>query len=91
MELPPRHEKDGPNPSFSNSFLVGFNAYVFIVEFGMKTAAGETQVHSRVATSPADAQELSNLLAESLRDHAKRFGPVKKEEDERLHGHPGRY
>jgi Protein of unknown function (DUF3467) len=89
MPSPRNPDSEQVNRLFSNSFLIGFNAYVFIMDFGVLNAGGEIQVHSRIVTSPADAQELSRLLQECLCEHLKEFGRIKKEtKHERLHRYP---
>jgi Protein of unknown function (DUF3467) len=60
---------------FSNSFSIGFNGYLFIFDFAMVNSTGSGHIHSRIVTSPADAAEFSQLLAESLGQHEQ----VKKE------------
>jgi len=78
MDAMRKPERDEPEGKFSNSFLVGFNAYVFVFDFGMVTAEGGRSVHSRVVASAADAQEFSRALAESLGEHRKTFGSPPK-------------
>ena len=80
MDALQRPERDELGGKFSNLFLVGFNAYVFIFDFGMITAERGGHVHSRIVASAADAQEFVNVLAESVGEHMKRFGPTTKEE-----------
>ncbi len=67
-----------PDGKFSNSFVIGFNAYEFIFDFGMITATGASHIHSRVVTSPADAQEFVELLAKSIGEHQKIYGVLSK-------------
>ncbi len=66
-----------PEGNFSNSFLIGFNAYEFIFEFGMTTSTGTSHIHSRIIISPADAQEFVELLAKSIGEHMKIYGAPK--------------
>lgn len=68
-----------PEGKFTNSFLIGENAYLFIFEFGLRTEDGTSCSHSRIVTSPADAEEFKTLLSESLAQHVEKYGPIKRQ------------
>jgi uncharacterized protein DUF3467 len=69
---------DEPDGKFSNSFLIGFNAYQFIFEFGVITAVGASHIHSRIVTSPTHVEEFINVLAESFGEYMNKYGPSKE-------------
>lgn len=73
------NESNEPDGKFSNSFLIGFNGYVFILEFGMTDSKGSSRIHSRVVINPADAEEFSHLLGAAVNQHAKTYGPIRRE------------
>ncbi len=67
-------QSDEPDERFSNSFLIGFNGYIFILDFGIVDYNGDRHVHSRIVVNPADAKEFSQLLDRALGQHTSRYG-----------------
>jgi len=70
--------------TFSNSFEIGFNGYVFILEFAMVNTAGTAHVHSQIVTSVSDAVELTRLLSKAVEEHTKQYGEVTKGSDPQI-------
>lgn len=79
MEPPPNSKGDDLDGKFSDSFRIGFNAYVFVFDFGMNLATENTRTHTKIVTSAAAAKEFCDMLGESLREYASRYGPLKKD------------
>ena len=73
-----RQSDNEANATFSNSFSIGFDGYMFILEFGMTDYTGTSRVHSRIVINPDDAEELNGLLAESVSERMTRFGLLRK-------------
>jgi hypothetical protein len=62
---------------FCDTFSVGFNAYIFIFDFGLSDSDGGTRMHTKVVASPRLAKEFCDLLAQSLSEYAERHGPLR--------------
>ena len=76
----PRDPEEHPTPvegRYANLFHVGYNAAEFLLDFGQYFPAdrGE-QMHTRIITHPAYAKELLGVLAESIADYERCFGPI---------------
>jgi hypothetical protein len=57
---------------YANYFQIGHNAFEFLVEFGQQ----EGKIHTRIYLSPPHARILSDLLANTLAEHERIFGPT---------------
>jgi len=55
---------------YANVFQIGHNAFEVLIEFGQH----EGGIHTRIYVSPQHARILSNLLADTLRQHDRMFG-----------------
>ena len=72
----PKHPDGGkPEGRYANAFRVGFNAYEFVLEFGQCYVEQEECMHTRIVTSPSSAQDLSDLLKDSLGEHEQKYKP----------------
>lgn len=79
MEPPPNSKGEELDGKFSDSFQIGFNAYVFVFDFGMNLATENVRAHTRIVTSAVAAKEFCDMLTESLRDYVSRYGALKKD------------
>jgi len=62
---------------YANYFEVGHNAFEFVFDFGQLYAESSTPImHTRVVTSPAYAQALSQTILESLGRYEQTFGSI---------------
>jgi Protein of unknown function (DUF3467) len=59
---------------YANFFQIGHNAFEFLIEFGQ--LGGD--IHTRIYVSPQHARILSDLLADTLKQHEKIFGRIAK-------------
>lgn len=64
---------------YSNSFSIGYNGYVFIFEFGMTDAKGQSHLRSRVVMNPAHAEQFSTMLNNAVDQHVCKYGAIKTE------------
>ncbi|MBV9500880.1 MAG: DUF3467 domain-containing protein [Acidobacteriaceae bacterium] len=69
------HRQPARSPSakegrYANFFQVGHNEFEFLIEFGQQ----DRGIHTRIYVSPQYAHVLSELLAETLRQHELEFG-----------------
>ncbi len=65
---------------YANYFQVGHNAAEFILDCGqVYSEAEESQVHTRIATSPSYAKALLRLLQESVDRHEQMYGEIQEE------------
>jgi hypothetical protein len=66
---------------YANYFKVGYNAFEFLLDCGQFYSEGqETQLHTRIITSPIYAKALLELLRESINRYEQTFGRIAKEE-----------
>jgi uncharacterized protein DUF3467 len=65
--------------SYSNSFSIGHNGYVFIFEFGMTDSQGTNHPRSKLVMNPAHAEQFSKMLADAVDQHVSKYGPIKTE------------
>ena len=62
---------------FAESFVVGHNAFEFIVDCGRDEVTGEMRtVYFRVIANPLNARELFRQLGTSLLRYADAYGPI---------------
>jgi hypothetical protein len=73
-ENPMNGEPDG---KFSDVLSIGFNAYIFIFDFGLSSSEGNVRMHTKVVASPASAKEFCDLLSQSLDEYVERHGPLR--------------
>ena len=62
---------------YANVFKVGFNAYEFVIDFGQQYDDAEARTHTRIVTSPAMAENLRDVLDQSVREHG-RQGAIRR-------------
>ena len=76
-----KYDRDEPSGahSYSNSFSIGHNGYVFIFEFGMTDSQGTNHPRSRLVMNPAHAEQFSRMLADAVEQHVSKYGPIKSE------------
>jgi hypothetical protein len=66
---------------YANYFEIGYNAREFLLDFGQKYAGGdEGRMHARIITGPMYAKELLRVLAKSIADYERAFGPLQDED-----------
>ena len=82
MPDPSQPDGDELEPRYSNCSRIGFNAYEFIFDFGQCYAPDKERMHTRIVTNPSCAERFSELLQESLGEHATRYGPPPRGEEE---------
>lgn len=75
-EPPGERDREG---RYANVFKVGFNAYEFVIDFGQQYDAGEARTHTRILTSPAMAQNLRDVLEQSVREYGRLYPSPEKE------------
>jgi len=63
---------------YANVFQIGHNAFEVLIEFGQH----EGGIHTRIYVSPQHARILSDLLADTLRQHKRMFGQAPKPDKE---------
>jgi len=74
--------KDAENLSqfegrYSNYFMVGHNAFEFLLDFGHCSPENENaQFHTRIIASPSCAKALFKLFHESLDQYESTFGAI---------------
>jgi len=66
--------EENPESRYANYFQIGFNAYEFLIDFGLLYPPDEGHFHTRIVTNPGLARDLSETLGRSLRDHEREFG-----------------
>ena len=76
-----RYDREEPSGAYtySNSFSIGYNGYVFIFEFGMTDSQGESHLRSRLVMNPAHAEQFSKMLSDAVDQHVSKYGPIKTE------------
>jgi hypothetical protein len=77
MQDPTQSEEDKPEGRYSNIFWVGYNAYEFIFSFGQSHPPDKERMHTRIVTSPSAAKNFSELLRNSLAEHAENYSSGK--------------
>jgi hypothetical protein len=65
---------ESPEGRYANYFQIGFNAYEFVIDFGLAYPPEEGRFHTRIVTNPGVARDLSETLGRSLRDHDREHG-----------------
>ena len=73
MPDPTQADEEPLESRYSNCFRIGFNAYEFIFDFGQCHSPEKEHMHTRIVTSPTYAEEFSELLQESVGEHASRY------------------
>ena len=79
-------DPEGPPPSegiegrYANYYLVGHNAFEFLIDFGQMFPGRREQVHTRIVTSPPYAKELLRVLSQSIEVYEKQFGEIAQRE-----------
>jgi hypothetical protein len=67
---------------YANCFLVGHNAYEFVLDFGQfYPERGEPQFHTRIITNPGYAKALLETLLESIQRYEQTFGDIPQEKN----------
>jgi len=62
---------------YSNSFMVGYNAFEFLLDFGQAyTDDACAGPHTRIIIMPCYAKALSELLLESLKKYQASYGAI---------------
>ncbi|HZU28775.1 MAG TPA: DUF3467 domain-containing protein [Bryobacteraceae bacterium] len=61
---------------YSNSFMVGYNAFEFLLDFGQAYTDDAGEAHTRIVIMPCYAKALSDLLTESLRQYQASYGAI---------------
>jgi hypothetical protein len=77
---PGQVENEGIEGKYANYFMVGHNAWEFLVDFGQKYMDQQVQVHTRIVTGPIYAKELLNVLSQSIEQYEAQFGEIKQQE-----------
>lgn len=68
------HDLEG---RYANYFMVGYNAFEFVLDFGQYYAEDErVQLHTRIVTGPGYAKELQQFLQECLDKYELDFGDI---------------
>jgi len=73
-ESPDQLRNDEIEARYSNYFVVGYNAFEVVVDFGQLYASVQPRFHTRIVTSPSYAKELLRTLRESLERYEDQFG-----------------
>ena len=64
---------------YANYFIVGHNAFEFVIDFGQYYAGNEeAEPYTRIVTCPCYARELLETLRESIERYEKVFGNIKE-------------
>jgi hypothetical protein len=74
-------EDSPPEGRYANYFQIGFNAYEFVIDFGVMYPPDPERFHTRIVTNTGAARDLSESLERSLEDHDREYGP-RNENDE---------
>jgi hypothetical protein len=64
---------------YTNYFQIGFNAYEFVLDFGLLYPPDAGRFHTRIVTNSGVARDLSESLERSLRDHEREYEPRRDE------------
>jgi len=73
-QSPDQIRNDEIEGRYSNYFLVGHNAFEFVIDFGQMYTGMQECIHTRIITTPAYAKELLKTLRESLDQYERQFG-----------------
>jgi Protein of unknown function (DUF3467) len=66
-----------PRAGYTNYFEVVYNAFEFLIDFGQFDPDIETvTIHSRMATGPAHAKLLAQMLADAIARFEAEHGPI---------------
>ncbi len=70
-----------PEARYANGFLVGHNAFEFVLDFGQAQFPATTvRYHTRIITGPAYAKALLRLLTRSIQEYEREFNVIPDEE-----------
>jgi len=72
--------EESPEGRYANYFQIGFNAYEFVLDFGLLYPPDAGRFHTRIVTNTGVARDLSESLERSLREHEREYGPRRDEE-----------
>ena len=62
---------------YANYFMLGHNAFEFVLDFGQLYGDGETaDMHTRIITGPVYAKALLRLLGDAIAQHEGLFGRI---------------
>jgi Protein of unknown function (DUF3467) len=62
---------------YTNYFVVGHNAFEFLLDFGRSSPEKEeAEFHTRIITSPTGAKVLLEMFRESIDQYEKTYGPI---------------
>ena len=79
MSRASNREKNVIEGRYSNFFMIGHNAFEFVLEFGQRYAeAEEARLHTRVVTSPSYAKELLRTMMDSIKRYESVFGEIRE-------------
>lgn len=63
----PKRKRRAPRAAYANYFEIVHNAFEFLIDFGQfDPDVGAVTVHSRMATGPAHAKLLAQMLADAI-------------------------
>jgi hypothetical protein len=65
---------------YANYFMVGHNAYEFLIDFGQMYTEKQVQIHTRIVTGPPYAKELLKVLAQSIEQYQAQFGEIDQQD-----------
>lgn len=75
------HDPSKFESNYSNYFMVGHNAFEFLIDCGRSSPDSESvQVHTRIITSPPCAKALFELFRESIDRYESAFGAIAESE-----------
>ena len=66
---------------YANAFQVGYNVAEFLVDVGRGFEDTATRFHVRIITTPTDAKRLLTLLAQTVDNYEREFGPLPGQPD----------
>ncbi len=70
-------ESDNLEGVYADSFIVGYDAYKFVMKFGQhQEEKEEVKFHSKIIVSPNDTKNLSEILVESLTEYENDHGHI---------------
>ena len=73
-QSPDQLRNDEIEGRYSNYFLVGHNAFEFVIDFGQMYTGMQECIHTRIITTPTYAKELLKTLREALDEYERQFG-----------------
>ena len=69
--------------SYSNYHRIGFNAFEFLLDFGMMFQGTEEETyHTRIIINPASAMSLLRTLQKSLQEYQNEYNNIQYKEGE---------